>query len=200
MPYASRLCQTLDTRLTGRETEQGSEISTKWQIRPADAQDARQILDVSDRATMWLVKSGLGQQWGEHPPSSEEAYVGRVNMWAREGEAMVAVDSAGTIQGFIVAGTYPPPYLDREVATRAVEDAAYIYTMVSRMAGQSHGVGRALLVWASDWSKRLGVKYLRLDCWADNPGLRVYYQRAGFLECDAYEQDGFKGVVMELML
>ena len=155
---------------------------------------------MSDQATVWLVEHGLGQQWGEDPPSHEDAYANRVNTWAREGEATVAVDSAGTIQGFIVAGTYPPPYLDSDVATRAVEDAAYIYTMISRMAPQSHGVGRALLGWASDWSNHLGVRYLRLDCWADNPGLRAYYRRAGFFECDAYEEDGFKGVVMELVL
>lgn len=46
--------------------EQGSDISTQWQIRRANLQDAPQILDVSDQATVWLVEHGFGQQWGEH--------------------------------------------------------------------------------------------------------------------------------------
>jgi GNAT superfamily N-acetyltransferase len=175
-------------------------MSTPWQIRRATTHDAQQILDVSDQATIWLVERGFGRQWGPDPPSTEEAYVNRVNGWAREGQAMVAIDPGGTIQGFIVAGTDPPPYLDAGVATRAIEDAAYVYTMISRMTPQSRGVGRALLDWARDWASRRGVTYLRLDCWADNPGLREYYHRAGFFECEAFQEDDFRGVVMELEL
>jgi GNAT superfamily N-acetyltransferase len=123
-----------------------------------------------------------------------------VEGWAREGQAMVAVDAAGIIQGFIVAGTDPPPYLDVGVATRAIRDAAYVYTMISRMTTQARGVGRALLDWAKDWASQRGVRYLRLDCWADNPGLRAYYHRAGFVEREAFQEDEFHGVVMELVI
>ena len=169
-----------------------------WQMRPARPGDAAQILSVSDEATVWLVDHGLSGQWGEHPPSSESAFVVRVSGWIREGEATVAVDAKGDVHGYVVSGSLPPPYLDPAVAKRVVEDAYYVYTVVSRMTPQSRGVGRSLLLWAEGQARTLGVNYMRLDCWADNADLRAYYQRFGFEECDAYVDEGWHGTVLQL--
>jgi GNAT superfamily N-acetyltransferase len=169
-----------------------------WQIRPAESDDGVQILSVSDEATVWLVDHGLSDQWGGEPPSSEVAFVSRVSSWIRERQAMVAVDAAGDVHGYVVTGRFPPPYLDPAVAQRAVEDAAYVYTLVSRMRPASRGVGRSLLVWATAWARSLGVTYLRLDCWADRTDLRAYYEKLGFTECDAYVDEGWHGIVMQL--
>jgi LUD domain len=57
-----------------------------------------------------------------------------------------------------------------------VEDAYYVYAVVSRMRPTSRGVGRILLSWAADRARPLGVTYVRLDFWADNPNLRAYYK------------------------
>jgi GNAT superfamily N-acetyltransferase len=168
-----------------------------WQIRPAEPRDAAQILSVTDEATAWLVDHGLEAQWGSEPPSEEASFVTRVSDWIRDGEAIVAVDEAGDVDGYMVAGCLPPPYLDAQIAQRAVEDAGYVYTLASRMTPESRGVGRALLDWADVWARGLGVAFLRLDCWADDPALRAYYEKQGFLECDAYVDDGWRGIVME---
>lgn len=169
-----------------------------WRVRPAEAGDAARILSVTDEAAAWLVDHGLSDQWGEEPPSSEPSFVSRVSDWVRDGQAMVATDVHGDVHGYAVSGDFPPPYLDETVARRAVEDAYYVYTVASRMTPASRGAGRALLEWAADRARALGVTYLRLDCWADNPHLRAYYEVLGFAECDAYVDDGWHGTVMQL--
>jgi len=169
-----------------------------WQIRPARSGDAAHILSVSDEATVWLVDHGLSDQWGGEPPSSEPAFVSRVSSWIRERQAMVAIDAKGDVHGYAVSGCFPPPYFDPTVARRAVEDAYYVYTVVSRMRPASRGVGRSLLMWAAGRARTLGVTYLRLDCWADNAHLRAYYEKLGFGECDAYVDEGWHGIVLQL--
>jgi RimJ/RimL family protein N-acetyltransferase len=37
-----------------------------------------------------------------------------------------------------------------------------------------------------------------LDCWADNPHLRAYYEKLGFEEFDAYVDEGWHGIVLQL--
>ena len=168
-----------------------------WQIRPAKSGDAAQILAVSDEATLWLVDHGLSDQWGGEAPSSESAFVSRVSSWIRDKQAMVATDAKGDVHGYLVGGRFPPPYFDSTVALRAVQDAYYVYTVVSRMRPASRGVGASLLMWAAGRARTLGVTYLRLDCWADNAQLRAYYEMLGFGECDAYVDEEWHGVVLQ---
>jgi GNAT superfamily N-acetyltransferase len=42
------------------------------------------------------------------------------------------------------------------------------------------GLGRHLLAWAETAAAQAGLTWLRLDCMAENPALRTYYERAGF--------------------
>ena len=173
-------------------------MSSTWQIRPAASGDAGAILTVSDEAAAWLVGRGLTGQWGAEPPSSEPVFVARVSSWIADGEAVVAVDPDGEVQAYAVTGSFPPPYMDPIVATRAVEDAYYVYTVASRMRPGSRGAGRGLLLWALEQARALGVTYLRLDCWAENARLRAYYRDLGFEECDAYVDEGWSGAVLQL--
>ena len=143
-----------------------------------------------------LEKYGLGPEWLE--TVNEKLIVVRVSGWIREGEATVAGDAKGDVHGYLVSGTFPPPYLDPAVAERVVEDAYYVYTVVSRMTPASRGVGRSLLLWAESRARTLGVTYLRLDCWADNAHLRDYYQRFGFEDCEGYVDEGWHGTVLQL--
>ena len=172
-------------------------MAVTWSIRPAEPVDAESILAISDDAAAWLVDHGLSDQWGPEPPSSEPSFVSRVSSWIADGEAAVAVDANGDVHGYAIIGCLPPPYYDEAVALRAVEDALYVYTLGSRMKPASRGVGRSLMSWAARQARARELSFLRLDCWADNPRLRSYYESLGFSECDSYVDDGWNGVVME---
>jgi len=44
-----------------------------------------------------------------------------------------------------------------------------------------HGLGGDLLAWAEGEAVAGGKAFLRLDCAPDDPGIKRYYERAGFL-------------------
>lgn len=60
-------------------------------------------------------------------------------------------------------------------------DAGYVYVFAAARVCAGHGVGRALLRWAEEYAALAGKAALRLECRADVPGLRAYYERAGYL-------------------
>ena len=69
---------------------------------------------------------------------------------------------------------------DRELWGDVPEDAGYVHKLAVRRAYAGEGLGREMLRWAEGEAAAAGKRYLRLDCMADNPPLRAYYERAGF--------------------
>jgi len=72
----------------------------------------------------------------------------------------------------------------------ALPDALYLHRFAVREAHTGGGVGAAALAWADDEVLRRGRRFLRLDCLARNPGIRAYYERAGFRHRGDVEVNG----------
>ncbi len=62
----------------------------------------------------------------------------------------------------------------------AAGEAIYVHGLATHRDFAGKGIGLALLRLAERAAAAAGKEYLRLDCNADNPGLRAYYERAGF--------------------
>lgn len=62
----------------------------------------------------------------------------------------------------------------------ALGKAGYVHGLATHRNFAGQGVGLALLGWAERKVVAAGGQYLRLDCDAENPQLRAYYERAGF--------------------
>lgn len=58
-------------------------------------------------------------------------------------------------------------------------EAIYVHGLATHRDFAGKGVGLALLGWAERVAAAEGKEYLRLDCNANNPGIRAYYERAG---------------------
>jgi len=69
---------------------------------------------------------------------------------------------------------------DDELWRDVAGEAIYIHGLATHRDFAGKGVGLALLGWAERIAAAAGQEYLRLDCNADNPALRAYYERAGF--------------------
>jgi GNAT superfamily N-acetyltransferase len=64
-----------------------------------------------------------------------------------------------------------------------------VHRLAIRRACAGQGISTALLEWAVDRARTLGKRYLRLDCDADRPRLRAFYERFGF-RLHSYRQVG----------
>jgi GNAT superfamily N-acetyltransferase len=58
--------------------------------------------------------------------------------------------------------------------------AGYVHGLATHRDFAGKGVGLALLRWAERAAAAAENAFVRLDCNADNPGQRAYYERAGF--------------------
>jgi GNAT superfamily N-acetyltransferase len=60
------------------------------------------------------------------------------------------------------------------------------------------GAGRFAVEWCLRETRRRGRSYVRLDCLADNPGIRRYYERFGFTAVDEKVVNGTRYSLYEV--
>ncbi|WP_283138969.1 GNAT family N-acetyltransferase [Rhizohabitans arisaemae] len=159
-------------------------------IRNGDGGDADLVLAMFDRAVAWLVSRGQTGQWGEVPFSRRPERVAAAHRWAESGGLRIA-EVAGVPAGAMVVGP-PVPY-----APPAAEPELYVQALVTDRRRAGLGVGRALLDRARREAEDLGVRLLRVDCWAGAQERLVgYYESAGFVREAPFAVDNWHGMVL----
>lgn len=78
----------------------------------------------------------------------------------------------------------------------AADDALYLHRFAVRR--DAAGAGRHAVEWAVGEARRRGREYIRLDCLAENPGIRRYYERFGFAAVDETVIDGVRFSLYEM--
>jgi GNAT superfamily N-acetyltransferase len=138
-------------------------------IRPATFSDLENISAILQEAARWLEDRGM-PLWRENELAPEriagEVAAGLFVL------AEVAGDAAATMMfQFSDPDFWPdvPP-----------EESAFVHRLAVRRKYAGGQVSTALLDWAVGQTRRLGRRYLRLDCVADRPSLRAVYERYGF--------------------
>ncbi len=131
--------------------------------RPEDVERAAAILE---EAAGWLRSRGI-EQW----PARFQREVIADDIRCRD--CYLAWEGAEPV------GTFCLQDADQQMWGDRPPDALYLHRLAVR---RSHaGLGRELLAWAERATAEAGKRYVRLDCWAANPGLRAYYERAGYV-------------------
>ncbi len=143
----------------------------------ATSADVAEVLAVLDRAAARLAAAGI-RQW---PPRFAAEWVTPA---VERGETWL-VRAGGRTAATVTLDWSDPLWSDHEGR------AGYVHRMaVDRWAA---GTGRAVLAWAADRARTEGAAALRLDCVAANPGLRAYYEAAGFHHRGDVEVGGAPG-------
>jgi GNAT superfamily N-acetyltransferase len=60
------------------------------------------------------------------------------------------------------------------------DESAFIHRFVVSREYAGRGFSTTILKWAADRARKLGKRYLRLDCEASRPKLRALYEKFGF--------------------
>lgn len=137
-------------------------------IERATERDADAVLAILLDAARWLLSRGIEQWRPEH--FQREALLRHI----ARGEVFVARHDATPV------GTLSLSWDDLAVWGEQPPIAGYVHGLAISRSEGGHGLGRALLDWASRRAAAAGKPLLRLDCVTDNPALRAYYERAGF--------------------
>jgi len=136
-------------------------------VRRCQAQDVAVVAHLLDEATVWVGERGY-EQWPLPFPRDElEAAVER-------GEVYVAEVDREVVATVTLLWDDPMYWGDRPA------DAAYVHKLAVRRACAGRRIGSAIVEWADATAAAAGRAFLRLDCLADNPGIRAYYEQLGF--------------------
>ena len=120
-----------------------------------------------DEATVWVGERGY-EQWPLPFPRDElEAAVERGEVYVAEVDREVVATVTLLWDDPMYWGDQPP-------------DAAYVHKLAVRRACAGWQIGSAIVEWADMTAAAAGRAFLRLDCLADNPGIRSYYEQLGF--------------------
>ena len=148
-------------------------VSIDWSLQPLADADLAALLRLNaanypavhtlDEATLdWL----LGFDGGPH---------------------LVAVDSAGTVLGYLLAFPSRSAYADSEISElrrRLTEPFLYICQVVVAPAHRGRGIARAFYEALADVARRQGVRLLCCDVNSNppNPGSMAFHRQVGFTE------------------
>jgi len=80
----------------------------------------------------------------------------------------------------------------------AGDEALYLHRFAVRRSAA--GVGAHAVMWCLDEARRRDRSFVRLDCLADNPGIRRYYERFGFAVVDEKLIDSTRYCLCEVLV
>ncbi len=150
--------------------ESRSEPARYVEIRRARRRDALAVQAVLLEAAEWLRERG-DPLWS--PDAFELEELGRD---VAAGHYVVAWSGEQAVGVLRVTEEDPLFWPDANP-----EEALYLHRLAVRRAHAGGLVSTALLTWAGQRARRLGRRYLRLDCDANRPRLRALYERLGYV-------------------
>jgi ribosomal protein S18 acetylase RimI-like enzyme len=164
-------------------------------IRIGSAADAPVLVALFDEAVAWLVARGQTGQWGTEPFSASERRVAEMTALAAGGGLRIAEDATGEPLGAIGVGEHPP------WVEPAPAPELYVQALVTSRRHAGQDVGGALIRHAVAEARAAGLPLLRVDCWADAPGLVGWYERQGFRRSGTFVvKDSWRGQVLSMEL
>jgi GNAT superfamily N-acetyltransferase len=160
------------------------------EVRAATAADVEIAVSILEEVAAWTwirgleawqpgtfgERDGCGQRRLRHDVTNNSLYL----VWL--GSAAVATFSLRTS--------------DERYWPDASDGALYLHRFAVRRAAS--GMGSLAIRWMVEEAQRRERSYLRLDCLADNPGIRRYYERAGFTHCGETTDEGTRLSLYEM--
>jgi GNAT superfamily N-acetyltransferase len=101
-------------------------------------------------------------------------------------------------QGDTAVATFSLLEQDPMFWPNAGDDALYLHRFAVRRSAA--GIGRHAVAWCFEEARRRERSCVRLDCLADNPGIRRYYERFGFVVIEERMINGTHYALYEVRL
>jgi GNAT superfamily N-acetyltransferase len=136
-------------------------------VRLARREEAEIVAELLDEATRWVGARGFEQWTLPFPREQLLAAIDRSEVYL--------VDVDGRPAATVTLLWDDPMYWGEHPA-----DAVYVHKLAVRRDHAGRGIGAGVVAWADQRAGAAGRPFLRLDCLADNPAIRDYYEALGF--------------------
>lgn len=154
-----------------------SELVSRLRFRRADVQDYGSVWVVISECSKWLADQGLNHWSKYYTPELVQKMIKHKEVYlAEDGNACV---------GTITFDRRPPKYYEEEhydqMFSEPTAPAGYIVAVGVQPGLQGKGVAGRMLQFTEDLAKQQGLKWLRIDCRIEVPGLVDFYKKRGFI-------------------
>jgi GNAT superfamily N-acetyltransferase len=139
------------------------------EIVPAKPADIDTVLGILNEATSWLLEHGMPTPWvpGKFSRPTFQDQISK-------NEVYLATSKTVPVGTFVLQWSDPTFWGDRP------QDAGYVHKFAVKPEHHGKGIGHSILRWAMARTRKAGKKFLRLNCVAEDRGIRDYYEKAGF--------------------
>ncbi|HYV02300.1 MAG TPA: GNAT family N-acetyltransferase [Actinomycetota bacterium] len=144
------------------------------EVRPATADELDTAAGVLEDALRWAAARGF-ESWPAGTFHDPHGWGRTVLRHALEVDGLFLVERSG--RAVATLSLFPE---DEVFWPGAGPDGLYLHRFAVRRSASGTGVGAEALAWCEAEVRRRGRRFLRLDCVAENPGIRRYYETAGF--------------------
>jgi GNAT superfamily N-acetyltransferase len=150
-----------------------------WRATSGDAETSAAIIE---EVAAWGASEGF-------PSWIPGSFTGRESVGMSRLRGDIAAGSLYLVwRGASAVATFSLLERDPIFWPHAGDEALYLHRFAVRRAAA--GSGRHVVAWCLQEARRRGRSFVRLDCLAENPGIRRYYERFGFVAVDETVIDG----------
>lgn len=148
---------------------------TLRRAEPADLQGVLALLAVTAE---WLYRKGV-RQWprGGFGPERIEPLIEERVLYILDDDLAFLTGDAVPVATIALDGHADPEFWTGDDEPDA---GLYVHKLAVSRTWAGAGLGDTLLDWAGTAVAAAGLRWLRLDCAKDNPGLQDYYRGRGF--------------------
>lgn len=146
-------------------------MNTVMVRKACDERDVQAVAEMWNRAAARLAARGL-DQW-QYPVKMHN-----IRSAVEAGSCWLVLGARDVTVGTITLDDSADPGL--WFPGDNPNDALYLHRMITEPDAAGHDLGSALIDWAGRRAVAAGKRWIRLDAWRSNSGLRNYYGRRGF--------------------
>jgi GNAT superfamily N-acetyltransferase len=162
----------------------------RLEIRAGHARDIDTSAEILEEAATWGASAGCPSWTPGSFTGPGSAGMSRLRNDVESGSLYLVWLGSGA------AATFSLLESDALFWPSAPDDALYLHRFAVRRA--SAGAGSRAVEWVVDEARRRGRAYIRLDCLAENPGIRRYYESHGFAAVGERIIDGVRFSLYEM--
>jgi GNAT superfamily N-acetyltransferase len=160
------------------------------EIRVADLHDVGTSAEILEAAASWGASAGRPSWTPGSFTGPESVGMSRLRNDVETGSLYLVCLGNAAVATFSLLES------DALFWPRAPDDALYLHRFAVRRGNA--GMGGHAVEWAVDEARRRGRAYVRLDCLAENPGIRRYYESHGFAAVGEQLIDGVRFSLYEM--
>src|SRR5690348_9879016 len=138
-------------------------MSIDWMVRPIRADETELFASLLQEAAEWLAE--LGQ-----------------SMWSPEQLSAERLLKQNAMSEMFVGCIDGVPVATMIVQETERHDSLFLHKLCVRRSVAKTGCSTVMIEWAKREVRNRGKTYLRLDCAADRPKLRSFYESCGFMK------------------